>query len=76
MTNEVLVANFIRIGLKVLGDRALTWATMVLTAALFGYAAFVQTPIALAAAVSFALLVFWRVTWVEKLKQPEGEKNA
>lgn len=69
------VAKFAQVGMRVLTARALTWTTMLLTAAMFGYCVFVPDVKSLAAATIFGLLVFWRVTWLEK-SNSKGVQNG
>ena len=75
--DPVTLAKFGHVALRVVTDRALTWATMLITAAMFGYALYLPDPVRFGVAVAFAVLVFWRVTWVEKSKQPPtGDGNG
>lgn len=74
-----IVAKFAMVGLSVLTARALTWATMLITAGMFGYALYSPDPFRIGCATIFALLVFWRVTWIERKSQPTqptGEQDA
>lgn len=71
--DQATLAKFVMLGLKVISTRLLTWATMLITACGFGYVMYDPNPIRLAAATIFSLLIFWRVTWVEKREEPKGE---
>lgn len=71
-----VVMKFTQVALAILSAKFLVWTTMFITAAMFGYALYAPDPMRFAVAVAFALLVFWRVTWVEKQQQPpQGEHH-
>lgn len=63
---QVALANFLRAAIKILGTRVLTWAAMLITAGMFGYALWAPDLIRLATATIFAVLVFWRVTAIDR----------
>lgn len=73
--NELMViTRMVQFALKALSDRLLTWVTMAITAGLFGWVMLAPDWTRLAGASIFALLVFWRVTKIEKpQEQPQGE---
>lgn len=73
-----IIAKFALVGLSVLTARALTWATMLITAGMFGYALYAPDALRIGCATIFALLVFWRVTWIERKSEPriQGEQNG
>ena len=73
-----VIVKFAQVAMSVLTARALTWATMLITALLFAYTLYEPNVLRLAASTIFGLLVFWRVTWVEKSQQPkpQGENNG
>lgn len=60
------VIKFSRAGLSALAERCLTWAAMLWTGAMFGYASFTQGWVSLAAACAFGLLVLWPIISLEK----------
>lgn len=69
-----VVLKFTQVALAVLSARSLTWATMLISAALFGYALYMPDAMRIGTATIFALLVFWRVTWLER--QQTGESHG
>lgn len=75
-TMQIDPFKVLNLALCALADRVLTWVTMIITAGLFAWVLLDPDYIRLAAAILFSLLVFWRVTWIEKAKQPTGEPNA
>lgn len=70
-----VVMKFTQVALAVLSARALVWVTMLIAAALFGYAMYAPDPMRFGAAVAFTLLVFWRATHFEKISQ-QGETHG
>ncbi len=68
-----VVMKFTEVALAVLSARALVWVTMLIAAALFGYAIYTGDPLRLGIACAFTLLVFWRATAYENAEKPKGE---
>lgn len=71
-----VVMKFTQVALSVMSARALTWATMLITAGLFGYALYAPDAMRIGTATIFSLLVFWRVTWLEKINDQKGEQHG
>lgn len=69
-----VVMKFTQVALAVLSARSLVWVTMLISAALFGYAIYFADPVRLGIAVAFTLLVFWRATQFEN--QQKGESHG
>jgi len=65
------VIKFARIGLKVLSERALTWAALLGCMVSFGWALYNPDWVRVAAAVGFATLVFWPLLRLEAAKTKE-----
>ena len=72
-----VIVKFAQVAMTVLTARALTWATMLITSGLFAFTLYDPNPLRVATSTIFGLLVFWRVTWVEKAQQPkpQGEQH-